>query len=191
MLTHRFEEALVFAARLHAGQLRKKSEVPYLAHLLGVASLVLEAGGNEDEAIAGLLHDAVEDQGGLETLEAIRVRFGERVATTVAGCTDSFDTPKPPWKERKQSFINSLQNADAEIHRVALADKIYNARATLRDIRREGDAAWKRFNGGKAGTLWYYQQLIPVFRNQGSTVFLEEFITLVNELESISGEREI
>jgi (p)ppGpp synthase/HD superfamily hydrolase len=157
---------------------------------LGVASLVLEAGGQEDEAIAGLLHDAVEDQGGLETLAEIQSRFGERVASIVMGCTDSFDTPKPPWKERKQNFINSLRDAGAEIRQVVLADKIYNARSTLRDVRREGDSAWKRFNGGKVGTLWYYDQLIHVFKQFGSTIYLEEFIGIVEELEKISSGRE-
>jgi (p)ppGpp synthase/HD superfamily hydrolase len=188
LLGKRFEEALLYATRLHAGQLRKHSKVPYVAHLLGVASLVLEAGGTEDEVIAALLHDAVEDQGGMETLEEIRGKFGNNVAGIVAGCTDSFTTPKPPWKDRKQNFIESILDADESTRRVALADKIYNAQATLRDLRNEGEAAWEGFNGGKAGTLWYYQQLINAFGNHGSSAFLDELRSIYDELVKVSGQ---
>lgn len=187
LLTKRFEEALVFAARLHAGQLRKQSRVPYIAHLLGVAALVLEDGGSENEAIAALLHDAVEDQGGLKTLEEIRRRFGNAVAEIVKGCSDSYTTPKPPWKERKSGFLDSIRNASAATRRVALADKVYNARATLKDVQQEGDSAWEKFNGGKEGTLWYYRKLVDAFEDSGSTRMLDEFKLTVAELERIAG----
>lgn len=187
-LTDRFEEALIYAARLHAEQKRKCSSVPYFAHLLGVTSLVLEDGGEEDEAIAALLHDAVEDQGGFETLEEIRQRFGSEVAEIVDGLTDAYTLPKPPWKERKEDYIASLRSANPPVIRVSLADKVYNARATLRDIRHEGEAGWERFNGGKEGTLWYYRQLIHEFEFHGSRSLLSELIRIVEELERLSAD---
>ena len=186
ILTDRFEDALLFATRLHASQLRKRSDVPYIAHLLGVTSLVLEDGGTEDEAIAALLHDAVEDQGGLETLEEIRLRFGEPVAGIVLAMSDSHSVPKPPWRERKEAYINSIRSASPSAIRVSLADKIYNARATLQDIRREGEAAWDKFNGGKDGTLWYYEQLILAFKGRGMSPLLAELIKTVDQLKVLS-----
>lgn len=187
VLTEKFEEALGYATRLHAGQFRKQSRVPYIAHLLGVAALVLEDGGSENEAIAALLHDAVEDQGGLRTLEEIRRRFGNAVAAIVEGCSDSYTTPKPPWKERKSGFIESIRMAGEATRRVALADKVYNARATLRDVQREGESAWRKFNGGKDGTLWYYRKLIDAFEDFKTTTMLEELKITVAELERIAG----
>ncbi len=186
LLTERFEEALVLATRLHAGQLRKQSRVPYVAHLLGVAALVLEDGGDENEAIAALLHDAVEDQGGLKTLEEIRRRFGSAVAEIVEGCSDSYTTPKPPWKERKSGFIESIRVAGEATRRVALADKVYNAWATLRDVQKDGDTAWEKFNGGKEGTLWYYRQLIDAFEDFETTTMLDELKLSVAELERLA-----
>jgi (p)ppGpp synthase/HD superfamily hydrolase len=187
LLTERFEDAFIFATRLHARQLRKNSQVPYISHLMGVASLVLEDGGDEDEAIAALLHDAVEDQGGLRILKEIRERYGERVAEIVMAVTDSYEKPKPPWRERKKAYIASLRGAEPSGIRVSLADKVYNARATLMDIRREGESGWSRFTGGKEGTLWYYNELIKVFQARSSSRLLEEFTNVVRELERISG----
>ena len=187
-LTERFEAALVYATQLHAEQKRKRSTVPYIAHLLGVTSLVLEDGGEEDEAIAALLHDAVEDQGGLDTLTEIRQRFGSQVAEIVDALTDSYSDPKPPWKERKQAYITSIRSANPSVIRVSLADKVYNARATLRDIRREGETGWERFNGGKEGTLWYYRQLIQEFQVHGSRSLLSDLIRIVEDLEQVSAE---
>jgi (p)ppGpp synthase/HD superfamily hydrolase len=154
LLTERFDEALVFASRLHASQVRKGTTIPYLSHLLGVASLVLEAGGDEDEAIAGLLHDAVEDQGGQPTLEEIRRRFGDRVAAIVEACTDADTTPKPPWRQRKERYVAHIAGAPADARRVSSADKLCNARAILLDYRILGETLWGRFSGGKDGTLW-------------------------------------
>jgi (p)ppGpp synthase/HD superfamily hydrolase len=185
-LTNKFEEALVYANHLHAEQKRKRSLVPYIAHLLGVTSLVLEDGGNEDEAIAALLHDAVEDQGGLDTLEEIRLRFGDIVAEIVLSVSDSFTDPKPPWRERKEKYIASISSASPQALRVSLADKVYNARTTLRDIRIEGELAWERFNGGKKGTLWYYRRLIEEFSKRGSSSLLNELIRIYDQLEQIS-----
>lgn len=186
-MTSRFEEALVYATELHSGQNRKRSRVPYIAHLLGVTSLVMEDGGDEDEAIAALLHDAVEDQGGLKTLDAIRERFGERVAEIVSACTDSFTDPKPPWRERKESFLEILQTADASVQRVSLADKVYNARTTLRDIRLEGPAAWNKFKQGRQGALWYYHAIIDTLEARNHSYLLVELKEIVQELERISG----
>ncbi len=185
-LTDRFDEALVYANHLHAKQVRKRSQVPYFAHLLGVTSLVLEDGGGEDEAIAALLHDAVEDQGGLDTLEDIRQRYGTGVAEIVDAVTDAYTDPKPPWRARKEKYIASIRTASPQALRVSLADKVYNARATLRDIRREGETGWERFNGGKEGTLWYYRQLIKEFGKHGSRDLLQELVRIVDQLEKVS-----
>jgi len=185
-LSIRFEDALIYSTRLHAIQKRKHSKIPYVAHLLGVTAFVLEDGGDEDEAIAALLHDAVEDQGGLKTLSEIRKIFGDRVADIVDAVTDSYTTPKPPWRERKEQYIQSIGTASESAIRVSLADKVYNAGATLRDIRREGEEGWTRFNGGKAGTLWYYRQLILAFREFGSSYLLQELERIYEVLEHIA-----
>ncbi len=188
MLGERFEQALVYAARLHARQERKGSGVPYIAHLLAVAALVLEDGGDEDEAIAALLHDAAEDQGGLATLEDIRRRFGARVADIVAACSDTLVTPKPPWKARKTAYLEHLRGAPPEARRVSLADKLHNARALLRDYRREGESTWARFTGGREGTLWYYRALVEVFQTFGENAHAQELARTVAELERLAAE---
>jgi (p)ppGpp synthase/HD superfamily hydrolase len=185
-LTNRFEDALVYATELHSGQNRKRSQVPYIAHLLGVTSLVLEDGGDEDEAIAALLHDAVEDQGGLKTLEAIRERYGEHVAMIVSACTDSFTEPKPPWRERKESYLEILRQADPSVQRVSLADKVYNAHSTLRDVQIEGQAAWSKFKQGKQGALWYYHAIIEALDSRSTSYLLTELKEIVAELEQLS-----
>ena len=181
----RFEHALQYAASLHAGQERKGTNVPYVAHLMSVAALVLEDGGDEDEAIAALLHDAVEDQGGQPTLEQIRQRFGQRVAGIVEGCTDRDTSPKPPWRQRKEQYLAYLRHTSAEVRRVSSADKLHNARAILADFRQVGDALWQRFQGDKEGTLWYYRSLVTVFREAGSGLIVEELDRVVTELERL------
>lgn len=158
-LTARFREALSFAFDLHQKQERKGSGVPYFAHLMGVASLVLEHGADEDEAIAALLHDAAEDQGGRPVLNVIQQRFGERVAAIVEGCTDSLDETKAPWRVRKERYLAHLKDASPSVQLVAACDKLYNARTILDDHRRHGDALWVRFSGGRDGVLWYYDAL--------------------------------
>jgi (p)ppGpp synthase/HD superfamily hydrolase len=195
-LSARFEEALVFAVRLHAGQTRKGTDTPYIAHLLAVASIVIEHGASEDEAIAALLHDAAEDQGGKATLEKVRDRFGERVAEIVAGCTDSWTTPRPPWRKRKEAYIAHLRGASASVRLVSAADKLHNARTILADYRALGESLWNRFNGGREGTLWYYRSLIDVLQDTGpapivdaSTIdasIVEELDRVVSEIERLA-----
>ena len=189
-LSTRFEEALTFATRLHAGQSRKGTAIPYIAHLLAVASLVLEHDANEDEAIAALLHDAVEDQGGRVTLEEIRHRFGDRVAEIVEGCTDAWTTPKPPWRERKEAFLAHLPGATTSVRLVSAADKLHNARTILSDYRALGESLWSRFHGGKEGTLWYYRSLAEVFRATGPAPLAEELDRVVSEIERLASAKE-
>lgn len=186
ILSTRFEEALVFATRLHGEQMRKGTTIPYIAHLLGVTSIVLEHGGNEDEAIAALLHDAIEDQGGASTREEIRRRFGETIVTIVNGCTDAEVIPKPPWRTRKEAYIAHMAHASSSVRLVSAADKLHNARAILADYRVLGDALWTRFNGGKAGTLWYYRSLVGAFRARGTTALIEELDRVVSEIEYLA-----
>jgi (p)ppGpp synthase/HD superfamily hydrolase len=187
VLTNRFVEAFAYAAALHAQQIRKGANIPYLSHLMSVAALVLEDGGDEDEAIAGLLHDAVEDQGGKPTLEAIRIRFGEKVARIVLGCTDSDVVPKPPWRERKERYVAHVRHAAEDVRRVSSADKLHNARSILADYRALGDTLWSRFTAGKEETLWYYRSLIDRFRAAGGGRLVEELDLVVTELERLAG----
>ena len=143
--------------------MRKGSAVPYVSHLLGVASIALENGADEDQAIAALLHDAVEDQGGAERLVDIRARFGDRVARMVDHCTDTDQEPKPPWRERKEVYIASLAAKPLDSLQVSLADKTHNAEAILLDLRALGEVVWDRFTGGRDGSLWYYCALADAF----------------------------
>ena len=179
-----FEDALLYATRLHTNQLRKGSPVPYISHLLGVAALVLEDGGSENEAVAALLHDAVEDQGGLATLDIIRQRFGEEVAEIVEDCTDAFVSPKPPWRERKEEYLRHLPQASPAVRRVSLADKLHNARAILASLWKDGEGLWDRFNGGKEGSLWYYQELAQIFQSTGNDWMAHELRSCVEEMLS-------
>ena len=190
----RFRRAFLFASEKHAGQARKASTIPYIAHLMGVASAVLEFGGDEDMAIAALLHDVVEDCGGEPMLKEVRRRFGDRVAKIVDGCTDSYSTPKPPWRERKEKYIQHLKSADMETRLVSAADKLNNIRSILADYRQVGDAIWARFNGGREGTLWYYRALLEEFLRDKPDRLIREYELEVWELEKIancatSGER--
>ncbi|MBW4640020.1 MAG: HD domain-containing protein [Gloeocapsa sp. UFS-A4-WI-NPMV-4B04] len=185
MLSSRFTEALTYATKLHSNQVRKGSGVPYIAHLLGVTSIALEYGANEDEAIAALLHDAIEDQGGEATRAEIRRRFGDTVTEIVDGCTDAETIPKPPWRERKEAYIAHIFNASSSELLVSCADKLHNARSILNDYRVLGEAVWERFKGGKEGTLWYYRSLVEAFRQTGSTPLLEELERVVLELEQL------
>jgi (p)ppGpp synthase/HD superfamily hydrolase len=188
LLSPRFEEALAFAARLHARQRRKGTDVPYVAHLLAVTALVLEAGGDEDEAIAALLHDAVEDQGGAPTLAAIEQRFGPRVAGIVAACSDTDETPKPPWRARKERHLAHLRTAPPAVRRVVVADKLHNARGLIVSLRREGPSVWTRFRGGRDGTLWYYRSAVEVLSTDRDNPHLVELASVVAELERVARE---
>lgn len=187
-LGSRFEEALIYASQLHSKQTRKGKTTPYIAHLMSVTALVLEAGGDEDEAIAALLHDAVEDQGGTKTLDEIRERFGTRVAKIIDGCTDSYTYPKPPWRQRKEEYIANMMNASQEVRRVSLADKLHNARTLLRELRNSGNEVWGKFTGGKKGTLWYYSTLFKVFDTGERDWMLEELNRTLKEIEYMSEE---
>ncbi len=182
----RFVQALAYAAQLHAGQLRKGTQTPYLSHLLAVAAIVLEHGASEDEAVAALLHDAVEDQGGQSTYDEIRHRFGDVVAEIVAGCTDAFVVPKPPWRERKQAHVERLERASPGVRLVTAADKLHNARSILADYRRLGETLWQRFNGGRAGTLWYYRAVTDVLRAHEMHPLVEELDQVVDQLERLA-----
>jgi (p)ppGpp synthase/HD superfamily hydrolase len=179
----RFLRGFRFAAEKHAGQTRKASNTPYIAHLMGVASLVLEFGGDEDLAIAALLHDVVEDCGGAPMLKEVRRRFGRRVAKIVEGCTDSDTDPKPPWRERKESYMRHLKRADAETRLVSAADKLNNVRSILSDYREVGESIWSRFNGGREGTLWYYRALLKEFLRSKPDRLIRELELAVGELE--------
>lgn len=184
-LSERFTDALTYATQLHANQTRKGGEVPYISHLLGVASIALEYGANEDEAIAALLHDAIEDQGGAATREEIRRRFGDTVTQIVDGCTDTDTTPKPPWRQRKEAYIAHIPQASASVRLVSAADKLHNARSILKDYRLIKEALWDRFQGGKNGTLWYYRTLLDTFRAIESTPLIDELEWVVTELEEL------
>ncbi len=183
----RFISALAYAARIHGKQIRKRTERPYIGHLLGVASIVIEYGGDEDMAIAALLHDAVEDQGGLPRLREIRKKFGKRVAHIVDGCTDAYSEPKSPWLERKRAYIARVTGEDAEVRLVSAADKLSNARETLFEVRVHGESVYQRFAGKKLGTLWYYRELLRAFRQAGSNPLIEELDRVVTELERLAG----
>ena len=182
----RFEQAFSYAAMKHAGQPRKQTSVPYLAHLMAVASLVLEAGGDEDLAIAALLHDVVEDQGGQPTLQEVRAMFGDRVANIVDGCSDSDTEPKPPWQKRKEDYLCELSGADSDTRLVSAADKLHNLRSILTDLRDEGDLVWSRFKGKKDGTLWYYRALNEEFKRFPNRL-TREFAIAIAELEQLVG----
>ena len=185
-LTDRFDDALAYASRLHRAQTRKGTAVPYVSHLLAVAAIALENGADEDQAIAALLHDAVEDQGGLAQLEAIRTRYGEGVAQIVADCTDAHEEPKPSWHPRKEAYIASLAHKPARSLAVSLADKTHNAAAINADLRAHGEAVWSRFTGGKGGTLWYYRALATAFRAHAPGIAAERFAREVDEMEELA-----
>ncbi len=190
LLTQRFEEALIYALRLHADQTRKGSATPYFAHLMSVAALVLEDGGDEDEAIAALLHDAIEDQGGADTRAEIRRRFGERVAAIVDGCSDAETIPKPPWRARKERYLASLAAASPAVIRVEAADKLHNARSILRDYRRLGESLWSRFSGGREGTLWYYREMTRILQERTDSPLVVALGEVVMTLEQLAQRKE-
>jgi (p)ppGpp synthase/HD superfamily hydrolase len=181
LLTDRFESALLYACQLHANQLRKDGTTPYIAHLLSVSALVLENGGDEDEAIAALLHDAVEDQGGASTGEAIRKQFGDRVFAIVDGCTEPLEKSYN-WRQRKQAYLDHLQHAIPEVCRVSLADKLHNLRSLLVSLQHEGEQVWQRFNSDKANHLWFYYSLSAIYQVRSQDPMVHTFTQLVQQL---------
>ena len=163
----RCTEATGYVRGLHHGQKRKGTDIPYFAHLLGVAAIVLEHGGDEDQAIAALLHDGPEDQGGEATLKEIEHLFGKRVAKMVEACTDTFDIPKPPWEQRKKRYIAHLKKARSkDFLLVSLADKVHNLNAIRRDHDQIGEKIWRRFKKPKKMLLWYYESLYEIYRRR-------------------------
>jgi (p)ppGpp synthase/HD superfamily hydrolase len=152
---------------------------------MSVAALVLEAEGDEDQAIAALLHDVVEDCGGEPILQEVRDRFGDRVAGIVKGCTDAYTIPKPPWKQRKLEYLEVLRGADDDIRLVSAADKLHNVRTILADYRLEGDSVWNRFRGRRDGTLWYYRAVLNVLLQSTRNRLIDELDRAVQELESL------
>jgi len=189
----RLAEAFAYAELIHRGQLRKKTLAPALSHLMAVTSLVLENGGDEDEAMAALLHDGPEDCAGQETLDEIRQRFGVRVAHIVEGCTDSMSTPKPPWRERKSRYIAHLPTADESILLVSLADKVHNVRSLEVDYRSVGEDLWQRFSASRDESLWYYRSLLRVFEETPSArqvVLVRELSRALQELQRLISDTE-
>jgi (p)ppGpp synthase/HD superfamily hydrolase len=183
-LTPKFVEAMAYAAEKHATQTRKGSDTPYLGHLLSVAGFVIEADGTETEAIAALLHDAAEDQGGEATLAEIREKFGDEVAEIVGECSDTFETPKPPWRERKENYVNHLPEASDSALLVSLADKLHNVRAILRDYREVGDRLWQRFSvQDPQQHLWYYRSLLEVYAQRVDNWMVDELREVIDKLE--------
>jgi (p)ppGpp synthase/HD superfamily hydrolase len=186
-LSPQFERALIYAARIHSGQMRKKTRIPYVAHILGVAAIAMEYGANETETIAALLHDAVEDCGGAKRLHDIRRRFGQKVAAIVAGCTDTDQTPKPLWLERKKAYIARVPHESASTRLVSASDKLHNLRAILMAYRLEGETVWSRFKGGKQGTLWYYRAMVKAFgKTRRIQPLVQELDRTLSELESLA-----
>jgi (p)ppGpp synthase/HD superfamily hydrolase len=187
ILTTRFDDAFRFAHELHAGQTRKGTAAPYVGHLMGVASIVLDDGGSEDEAIGALLHDAVEDQGGRQRLDEIRERFGDTVARIVEDCTDSWETPKKPWAERKRQYVEHARHLGASSLRVSAADKVHNAYAILRDLRNSGEAVWGRFNAAPDDILSYYESLVRAYREAGGGRLVDELDRIVRGIQREMG----
>jgi (p)ppGpp synthase/HD superfamily hydrolase len=187
-LTKRFDRAVKFARKAHKNQPRKGTELPYISHLLAVSSLVLEMEGTEDEAIAGLLHDVVEDCGGAPMADRVREEFGDDVARIVLANTDTDQQPKPPWRARKQEYLDSLPGKQRDELLISLADKLHNARATLLDYRRIGDDIWPRFKEGREGQLWYYGELVRHFTARADELGpqcaskLDDFVRTIDEL---------
>ena len=187
----RYAEAVAWAIRLHADQVRKGTGIPYVAHVLAVSAIALEHGADEDVAIAAVLHDAVEDCGGERTRELLAARFGGRVAAIVDGCTEATVTPKPPWAARKAGYLDHLPAAADDVLLVSASDKLHNARSILADLRAVGDALWGRFSGGREGTLWYYRSLVAAYERAGTVppALLAELRGTVEAMEAAAGYR--
>lgn len=184
-LSVRFDEALVMASSLHRAQVRKTSGVPYVAHLLGVASLVLEEGGSEDMAIAALLHDAAEDQGGDAVLADIVAAFGPEVARWVRQASDSIVVPKPAWETRKRRHLAEIPMADWEARLIMLADNVHNARSILADHARVGAVVWERFSVPRERTMWYYEALLQAFERGLSPVLYDTLSDCVRRMKEL------
>ncbi|KPV39932.1 phosphohydrolase [Thiohalorhabdus denitrificans] len=182
-LSERFDRALALASERHRDHNRKGTAIPYISHLMAVSALVLENGGDEDEAIAGLLHDLVEDTD--TTVEEIRERFGDKVAGIVDACSDADTQPKPPWRERKEAYIAHLRDSPEPVQRVSAADKLHNARSLLADYRDQGEALWERFNAGPEDTLWFYRGVLDTLDARALPGLTGELDRVLGTLESL------
>ena len=185
-MSNRFEQAFLYANRLHAAQTRKANEIPYITHLMSVAGIVADFGGDEDQIIAGLLHDVVEDQGGAPRLAEIQAQFGARVARMVSDCTDADVQPKPPWRERKERYIDHLAEALPESLLISAADKLHNARSIVADLRRQGPACFEKFTGGRDGTLWYYEAMVEGLSRRGPAALVDELRRTVGMMRELA-----
>jgi (p)ppGpp synthase/HD superfamily hydrolase len=190
MTTARFEDALVYAHKVHQGQVRKSTGIPYIAHILGVAAIAMEYGASEDEAIGALLHDAAEDGGGEATLAEIRAKFEDAVADIVLGCSDSLvqnPEEKLPWLQRKEGYLTHLEQASPSVCLVSAADKLHNVRAITRDYRAESEAIWDRFQGRRDGTLWYYDEVADSLLRRYRAPITVDLRREVDELLALTG----
>jgi (p)ppGpp synthase/HD superfamily hydrolase len=188
-LGRRFDDALLLAADVHRQQRRKGSDVPYVSHLLAVTATVLEAGGSEDEAIAALLHDSLEDHPDRVTVSLLTARFGSEVARIVVACSDTTGPDpdnKPPWRSRKAAFLERLGSADASVLLVALADKLHNATALRRELEAQGLVAYLPFNAGAAEQLWYFESLVDCFQARFPGPLTEDLAVTVSRIRSLS-----
>jgi (p)ppGpp synthase/HD superfamily hydrolase len=181
-LTDRFTQALTYATHLHTHQLRKGSTITYISHLLSVAALVLEDGGDEDSAIAALLHDAIEDQGGLPTRIQIHQQFGDYVTQLIDACTESDTYPKPSWKQRKLQYLQQLQHIPDDAIRITLADKLHNARSILRDLQISPEQTWQKFNAPPADILWFYQSCLTILQKRSQSPMVKELQQIISQL---------
>ena len=186
-LSQRFDDAFRYAHELHGDQQRKGTGAPYIGHLMGVASIVLDDGGSEDEAVAALLHDAAEDHGGRERLEEIRAKFGDAVAQIVEDCTDSWETPKRPWAERKDAYVHHARKLAHPSLRVSAADKVHNAYAILRDLRNIGERVWDRFDAAPDDVVSYYERLVRAYRAAGGGPLVDELDRIVRGIRREMG----
>jgi hypothetical protein len=187
ILSGSFEDALIDAKRIHARQLRKSTETPYFSHLMAVSSLVLEDGGCEKEAIAALLHDAAEDQGGKSMLRLIEERHGKKVAGFVSECSDTFETPKPDWYKRKRDYIAHIATASEGAVRITAADKLHNARCIVTDLLVKGDLSpFDRFSVPMRDTLWFYTEVTQAcFQRLPESRLVLSLVQTVAELDGI------
>ena len=192
-LSARFTQALDYVRHLHI-ETRKGSKIPAMAHLLGVASLVIGEAGHapvevtEDMAIAALLHDAVEDHGGQRRLEDVEHSFGAEVARMVEGMSDSLaedGDDKESWEERKARYVKRLETEPLDVQLISVADKLYNVRTIVADYREAGEEIWQRFKRGREQQMWYYRELLRVFRTRPTNRIVDEFERVVEELERL------
>lgn len=191
-LTGRFTTSIEYARQLHT-EFRKGTDIPYMAHLLGVAAIVMGEAGRrvpvtEEMVIAAVLHDTVEDHGGMPRLRELEKKFGPNVARMVAGLSDTFaedHDKKEGWEDRKAAYIHRLQNERDDVFLISAADKLYNAKAMLDDFRETGNSVWDRFHGGPTEQLWYFNELLRVFNSRPRNRIIDEFERVVRELEGL------